>query len=235
MTRYYEAAKLSVTNFIPSLLSACEDPHVGLYSEKTAVDFHHLLVAVLTFYAHRLSKLFELIKGSKPEGVIANCVRTVMVCARVLCRIMASSAFKAHLERLHSLGLLRLPHDGWSAHIRSTAEKFGIDLESSSQWKAVAEAQELEIKEAQELMWETWTEDELTMVDVVHRLLRKFIIHFFAATILESYCAGLPKETEHKVGISLMVKAPSDEYRYKWPLGLNEIESDNKSGEKGIF
>lgn len=63
----------------------------------------------------------------------------IVVCARVLCRILDISAFAAHLERLRSLEFLHFPHDGWNSHIHSTAQQFDIDLTSNSQWKMAAE------------------------------------------------------------------------------------------------
>ncbi|KAF8229540.1 hypothetical protein L208DRAFT_163911 [Tricholoma matsutake] len=50
-----------------------------------------------------------------------HCVKMIVVCARVLCRILDISAFAAHLERLRSLEFLHFPHDGWNSHIHSTA------------------------------------------------------------------------------------------------------------------
>jgi hypothetical protein len=141
---------------LPCLQRLCHgDDPCSLYNKETVLEFHHLLVATMLYYARNLrqlrqeqkaklekdkeipkpdeceksittpSSLDEGGKQTSPDDAISDAAFILCFLTRLLNAIVISGAFQTHIKLLVNHNLLSIPHD----RVQGIFEKFAADKE----------------------------------------------------------------------------------------------------------
>ena len=98
---------------LPCLQRLCrDDQNKSLYNEETVVEFHHLLVATMLYYAQALGDLNMEEKARQEADIRVNSAAPVVLrLTRLLNAIVVSGAFQRHIKFLVERNLLQMPSD----------------------------------------------------------------------------------------------------------------------------
>jgi hypothetical protein len=226
---------------IPNLLRACKDKK-PLFTQDTAIEYHHLLVASLILYEtklHDYEREVDVDKKSKLNAQLAMAGALLRV-------ILFSKAFDCYIITVTHAGpgsppfLLYPTSNDVKSYINYAKKTFGTTFgEEKDEEQAGADPDEEAsyaagdtTNEMDHLIPPSGVSDAANLRKFVHSSLKLLVKYHTAQGVLESYCRGLPAGEEVKISIRMVEVTPREENMPDWREIKTVIRSVLKSPEK---